>query len=201
MGITAKIVLALGMAGADFLAYSYADTQDKLIKLDNESRSARQWEIDEYNTFVGNLRDACREEKEACDQQVLLDYGANLNNTANFQKAAEEVNQCMAQRRECGDKAVDTAYVLVDAQWQNRRYMYDALLCSPDLVARVGFKLDFLVSMFSAEPPYTGEQGAVRFFRDREWKQEQDCGTRPGPSFYSLTDFYADAPTGFLAGR
>ncbi len=71
MGIAAKIVLALGISTAGLMSYSWADTQDRLIKLDNESRGLRAQQIEEYDRAVAHLVQSCHRKYEQCDHDVL----------------------------------------------------------------------------------------------------------------------------------
>ncbi len=102
-------------------------------------------------------------------------------------------NQCFQQRDICAGEAIEEAGILVRTQWSKRRTLYDEVLCSPNYIVKVGLGVDFwVIEAFRAPPTSNGEQGAIRFSRDRRGVMELDCGDLPGPSFFKMASFYSD---------
>ena len=146
MGIITKVAFTLGLVSTGLLAYSYADTQDQLIKLNNESRSLSRLDVEEYNTTIASGRQKCRAEFDACESAIDLSK-SDFRNPDDVTKKADEFNACQTQRENCAGRLYDTLGNLSKIQWQEKRNLYHALICSPSFLTKVGLALDEVINI------------------------------------------------------
>ena len=146
MGIITKVAFTLGLVSTGILAYSYADTKDQLIKLNNEAIRMNNLNIEEYNTTIAGGRQKCRAEFDACESAIDLSK-SDLRNHDYVTKAADEFNACQTQRENCERRLDDTLSNFSKTLWQESRNLYYPLICSPSFLTKVGLALDEVIGV------------------------------------------------------